>query len=163
MEIVRLLIEMRAVPTDPAEYRKAVEKIKARVARWPSAYASGMVVTEYKRAMGVLGKEPYINTPTAAAKTQPLLRPLARWYAEKWIDIRTGKPCGAVHTADYYPTCRPSKQITKQSPVIAAALTETQKRRMIAQKQTAQAATVHYSQTAAVRKKQRSPAQKRSR
>ncbi|MGB0958272.1 MAG: DUF5872 domain-containing protein [Litorivicinus sp.] len=39
-------------PTDPAKYARARAKVKARVKKWPSAYASGQVVQEYKRMGG---------------------------------------------------------------------------------------------------------------
>jgi hypothetical protein len=127
---------------DLKEYQKAVDKVKARVARWPSAYASGQVVQEYKRAMQAKGKPAYPPAPAADAP-----KPLARWYAEKWIDIKTGKPCGSVKTDNYYPTCRPSKRITESTPVTANQLTSADKRKMVAQKQKKREATVHYKET----------------
>lgn len=42
----------RAVPTDKAKYARARSKVKSRVKKWPSAYASGQVVQEYKRMGG---------------------------------------------------------------------------------------------------------------
>jgi hypothetical protein len=42
----------RNVPTDKAKYARAQAKVKARVKKWPSAYASGQVVQEYKRMGG---------------------------------------------------------------------------------------------------------------
>jgi|TARA_S200002703_G_scaffold85525_1_gene73792 hypothetical protein len=42
----------RNVPTDKAKYARATAKVKARVKKWPSAYASGQVVQEYKRMGG---------------------------------------------------------------------------------------------------------------
>jgi hypothetical protein len=134
-----------AVPTDLIEYQKAVAKVKARVARWPSAYASGQVVTEYKRAMTAKGKPAY-KDDVPRKRTR-----LARWYAEEWIDIATGKPCGSVHTEEYYPTCRPAKRITKQSPVVVTELSASARQRMVAQKQVAKEKTVKYADTQAVR------------
>lgn len=127
---------MKAVPTDLAEYKKAVRRVKSRVERWPSAYASGMVVKEYKRAMEAKGKRPY---STSVPKTGTDLR---RWFAEKWVDVRTGKPCGSVKNA--YPTCRPSKKVTKSTPRTVGTLTESQKRRMVQIKQRAKKKTASY-------------------
>tara|TARA_E500000081_G_C5830243_1_gene217443 strand:+ start:306 stop:479 length:174 start_codon:yes stop_codon:yes gene_type:complete len=42
----------KATPTDKAKYARAVSKVKSRVKKWPSAYASGQVVQEYKRMGG---------------------------------------------------------------------------------------------------------------
>lgn len=146
----------RATPTDPVEYKKAVEKVKARVARWPNAYASGQVVSEYKRAMHAKGKPAYIDD-VPRTKTN-----LARWYAEDWRDVATGKPCGSVHTSVYYPTCRPAKRITQSSPVPVSELNPSAIRRMVAQKQVAKERTVMYTETAHVREKSKSnPKQKR--
>lgn len=39
-------------PLNKALYAKAKAKVKARVAKWPSAYASGQLVQEYKRMGG---------------------------------------------------------------------------------------------------------------
>lgn len=136
-----------AVPADKVEYAKAVELVKSRVVRWPNAYASGMVVQEYKKAMAAKGKIAYLND---VPKSQT---GLARWYEEKWVDIKTGKPCGAVHTSSHYPTCRPSKKVTAKSPVIADALSDNDKKKMIRQKQAAKSTTVHYKETARPNKK----------
>ena len=42
----------RAVPTDPKKYARAKAKVKARVKVFPSAYASGQIVQEYKKMGG---------------------------------------------------------------------------------------------------------------
>ena len=89
-----------------SEYYKAVKYVKSRVNKWPSAYASGMVVKRYKNMMAKKGKQAY-SDDTHNKKL------LARWFKEKWIDIVTGKPCGSVN----YPICRPSKRITKNTPI----------------------------------------------
>lgn len=137
---------MSQVPANPKEYAKAVKLVKGRVARWPSAYASGQVVIEYKRAMAALGKPPY----HIQAKKQPIA-PLARWFAERWTDIRTGKPCGNAHDDNKYPTCRPAVKVSAATPVTLGELSKSQKTRMIAQKQQAGPATVHYRETKALR------------
>jgi len=138
-----------SIPADQKLYDKIKERVKARVDRWPSAYASGQVVQEYKAAMGKKGKAPY----TSAKPAEPKKTPLGRWYAEKWVDIKTGKPCGSVKTHDYYPTCRPAKRITAKTPVTAKELTPSQKAAMVAQKQKAKKHVVEYKQTKAVRAK----------
>jgi hypothetical protein len=129
---------MKAVPTDPAEYKKAVRRVKSRVERWPSAYASGMVVREYKRAMEAKGKKPY-STSVPKSKTA-----LTRWFKEKWVDVRTGKPCGSVRDQMMYPTCRPSRKISTSTPRTAGSLTASQKRKMIDIKQRAKKKTASY-------------------
>ena len=132
---------MSAVPADPALYRRVQNKVRARVDRWPSAYASGQVVHEYKSIMDSKGLEPYLDSKPAASTG------LHRWYRERWIDIATGKPCGSAKTATYYPTCRPSRRVTSKSPVTARELTPDQKKRMVRRKQRAGSRTVRYAQT----------------
>ncbi len=39
---------------------------------------------------------------------------LKRWTAEKWVDTRTGKPCGTGGKSEY---CRPSKRVSSKTPV----------------------------------------------
>ena len=37
---------------------------------------------------------------------------LRKWFGEKWVDIKTGKPCGRSSADDGsrpYPACRPSR------------------------------------------------------
>ena len=126
-------------PTDQKVYDAVVAKVKAAVQKWPSAYASGMVVKEYKRVMAELGRAPYLEAKGTEKKKTVDDTPLARWYKEMWVDIATGKPCGAVRGlgpgAGYYPTCRPSVRVSANTPVTVGELTAAQRRRAIAAKQ----------------------------
>lgn len=131
----------KAIPTDKNKWDNIVKKIKTKVKRWPSAYASGMVAKEYKKEMTELGKPPYKNKVT---KNETGLK---RWFDEKWIDIKTEKPCGAVHNKDYYPTCRPKIRINAKSPTTISELSKKEKASMIKQKQKAKSKTVYYKET----------------
>jgi hypothetical protein len=111
--------------TNTKLYNSIVEKVKKRVSRWPSAYASGQVVREYKAIMG----------DKAYRGPKPVKKGLDRWYKEKWVDIGTGKPCGSVKTSGYYPMCRPSKRITSKTPMTNKELTTAQKRKLVTLKQ----------------------------
>lgn len=130
-------------PTDPLLYNRIKEQVKASVNRWPSAYASGMVVKLYKDKMLELNKQPY-HPP---AKKDSSIKGLTRWFAEKWIDIKTNKECGSVRSSTYYPTCRPSRKIAPATPVTANELTSRDKYGMVQQKQEARKETVLYDQT----------------
>jgi hypothetical protein len=60
---------------------------------------------------------------------------LKRWFKEKWVDVRSGKPCGRqAGEKRGTPYCRPSKRVSKKTPVTAKELTPSQKRSRIAQK-----------------------------
>ena len=127
-----------STPKNPKIYANVVDKIKTSVKRWPSAYASGMVVKEYKRIMILRGEEPYETKQNKKGE----INPLVRWFKEKWIDIGTGKPCGAIHRKKelengYYPTCRPSVRISKNTPMLASEISDNEKRKLIAEKQIA--------------------------
>tara|TARA_Y100001951_G_C11174579_1_gene202304 strand:+ start:452 stop:658 length:207 start_codon:yes stop_codon:yes gene_type:complete len=52
-------------PTDPELYARVKRKVKARVKRWPSAYASAQLVQEYQRAGGGYT---VVNKPKAKSK-----------------------------------------------------------------------------------------------
>ncbi len=42
---------------------------------------------------------------------------LGKWFGEKWVDVKTGKPCGRSGKADKrgYPACRPAAAATKMT------------------------------------------------
>lgn len=96
---------------NPNLYRKAKKKIKSQVKVWPSAYASGMLVQEYKRLGGKYSGRKNTNTG------------VGRWYKEKWVNVCEKKgngkypPCGRENSKiKDYPYCRPSIRITKGTP-----------------------------------------------
>ena len=60
---------------------------------------------------------------------------LKRWFKEKWVDVRTGKPCGRTKGEKRgTPYCRPTKRISKKTPKTASEMTASEKRSRIAQK-----------------------------
>ena len=60
---------------------------------------------------------------------------LKTWFKEKWVDVRSGKPCGRRKGEKRgTPYCRPSKRVSKKTPATAGELTASQKRSRIAQK-----------------------------
>ena len=50
---------------------------------------------------------------------------LDRWFKEKWVDVKTGKPCGRQkgEKRKGYPACRPSKRVSKDTPKTAGEMT----------------------------------------
>jgi hypothetical protein len=54
---------------------------------------------------------------------------LDRWFAEKWVDVKTGKECGRQkgEKRKGYPACRPSKRITSETPKTASELSSAEK------------------------------------
>ena len=55
---------------------------------------------------------------------------LDRWFAEKWVDIKTGETCGRQKGEDRnYPACRPSKRVSSATPKTASELSSAEKER----------------------------------
>ena len=54
---------------------------------------------------------------------------LDRWFAEKWVDVKTGKECGRQkgEKRKGYPACRPSKRISSDTPKTASELSSAEK------------------------------------
>ena len=60
---------------------------------------------------------------------------LKRWFKEKWVDVRTGKPCGRTKgDGRSVPYCRPSKRISSETPKTASEMSSAEKRKKIAEK-----------------------------
>ena len=60
---------------------------------------------------------------------------LKRWFKEKWIDVRTGKPCGRTKgDGRGVPYCRPSKRISSKTPKTSGEMSAAEKRKKIREK-----------------------------
>ena len=75
------------------------KKVKAQYDVFPSARAS-QAIAKCRKESGSVRKS---SEGTS----------LKRWQAEKWVDTKTGKACGAGGSNEY---CRPTKRITSQTP-----------------------------------------------
>ena len=56
---------------------------------------------------------------------------LGRWFAEKWVDIKTGKPCGRSEGEERagYPACRPTKRVSEKTPKTTMEMSSAEKAR----------------------------------
>jgi len=55
---------------------------------------------------------------------------LDRWFKEKWVDVKTGKPCGRQKGEDRaYPACRPSKRVSNKTPKTTKEMSSAEKAR----------------------------------
>ena len=56
---------------------------------------------------------------------------LGRWFAEKWVDVKTGKPCGRKkgEKRKGYPACRPSKRVSSATPKTTGEMSKKEKSR----------------------------------
>lgn len=119
-------------PLDTSLYEQIKRQVKARVSSWPSAYASGQVVREYKRRGGRY----------AGAKLDT--GNLSRWYKEDWRNVcerdsrGSYKKCGAsssrVRQRSKYPYCRPSKRVSKSTPRTIGEMSSAELERMCRKK-----------------------------
>jgi hypothetical protein len=104
-------------------YNKVKSDAKKKFKVWPSAYASGWLVKEYKNRGGTYtGKKPSNDTG------------LKRWFSEKWINVcKLPKivTCGRPKTnlsswKKQYPYCRPRIRISSKTPTTSKELTSSQ-------------------------------------
>jgi hypothetical protein len=85
------------------------KKVKASYDVFPSARAS-QAITKCRKESGTVRKS---SEGTS----------LKRWQAEKWVDTRTNKPCGAGGSNEY---CRPTKRISSETPKTRSELSTSQ-------------------------------------
>lgn len=54
---------------------------------------------------------------------------LDRWFAEKWVDVKTGKACGRQEGEKRkgYPACRPSRRVNEDTPKTASELSSSER------------------------------------
>ena len=53
---------------------------------------------------------------------------LKRWFKEKWVDVKTGEPCGRKKgDGRPYPACRPSVKVDKKTPKTTGEMTKGEK------------------------------------
>jgi hypothetical protein len=103
-------------------YNKVKEEAKLKFKRWPSAYASGWLVREYKRRGGKYSGVKSVKVG------------LSRWFEEEWINVcklprvvACGRPKLSLSSwKKRYPYCRPRKRITNKTPVTASELSKNQ-------------------------------------
>ena len=84
-------------------------KVKSQYKVFPSARAS-QAIAKCRKASGNVKK-----TEKGTA--------LKRWGAEKWVDTKTGKACGAGGKNEY---CRPTKRVSSKTPVTKSEMSKSQ-------------------------------------
>jgi len=90
----------KSQPVNLRLYNRIKNEVKRKVKRWPSAYASGQLVRRYKSSGGK-----YTSRCSKFGK-------LDDWFAQKWVDVCTGRPCGRKAGENRkYPYCRPTRTV----------------------------------------------------
>ena len=60
---------------------------------------------------------------------------LKRWFKEKWVDVRTGKPCGRKKgDGRGVPYCRPSKRVSSKTVKTAGEMSSSEKAAKVREK-----------------------------
>ena len=60
---------------------------------------------------------------------------LKRWFKEKWVDVRTGKPCGRRKGEKRgVPYCRPSKRVSSKTVKTASEMSASEKAAKVREK-----------------------------
>lgn len=86
--------------------------------QFPSDAAATWFGKNYKQGTGVL--------PKNASGGQH--GGLDRWFAEKWVDVKSGKACGRQEGENRaYPACRPSKRVSSQTPKTSSEMSPAEK------------------------------------
>jgi hypothetical protein len=84
------------MPRDACYY-----KVKRQFQIWPSARASQALAKCRKHSGHVRVGERGLS--------------LKRWGSERWVNVKTGRPCGNSKDKNEY--CRPSKRVNAKTPV----------------------------------------------
>ena len=137
------MIGGKNIPIDEKLYNSIKKKVKAKfqkTSRWPSAYGSGFLVKEYKKAFKEKNgnKSPYKIEKNTNKKSKKIKKStkksrksvkksnknnLTRWFNEKWVNVckkKSGKyvPCGRKKSSiKKYPYCRPLHRINSGTPM----------------------------------------------
>jgi len=117
--------------TDAALHSRAVAAAKAKFKVWPSAYASGYVVQQYKR----MYKEKHGSTSGAFKGDDGEINEddLGKWFKEGWVRIGANGeimgPCGGRGEKEGKPKCLPEAK--------AQALSKEERQTIVARKRKA--------------------------
>lgn len=103
--------------TDEALHSRAVSAAKAKFKVWPSAYASGYVVQQYKQ----MYKKKHGSLSGAFKSDEQELHAddLEQWFKEKWVRIGANGeilgPCGGREEKEGKPKCLPESKVQAMS------------------------------------------------
>ena len=79
---------------------------------------------------------------------------LTRWFKEKWVDVKTGKPCGRSKGEKRgYPACRPSKRVSSKTPKTVGEMTAAEKARFKREKTSSKKITYQHRRKKTTKKR----------
>jgi len=137
-------------PVDTKLYAKTKRDAKERFDVWPSAYASGWLVKEYKRRFAEKhgkSKSPYVTAKGSRSSSRGSRGSLDRWFKEDWRNVcekdsrgrykKCGRRSGSSKAKDY-PYCRPRKRISSATPKTIEEMSSRELKEMCRKKERAQ-------------------------
>ena len=87
-------------------------KVKARYKVWPSVHTLQVLWLNVERLVQLTGATVKRRSDMGNVRKTEAGANLQRWFKEKWVDVRTGKPCGRQKgESRAYPYCRPSMRV----------------------------------------------------
>ena len=79
---------------------------------------------------------------------------LTRWFKEKWVDVKTGKPCGRSKGEKRgYPACRPSKRVSSKTPKTTSEMSASEKTRFKREKTSSKKITYQHRRKKTTKKR----------
>ena len=135
----------RPIPANPQLYARVKAEAKRKFNVYPSAYANGWLVKEYKRRGGKYKTSRSKSTSRSSRKYNSKSRKqkpksgLSRWFNEKWIDVcklprkvpcgRSRVPRSKSKSKKSYPYCRPLYRVSSKTPKTFSELSKKEIRR----------------------------------
>lgn len=117
----------------PLGVRPTLEQIKNTALEQPKGIKGYNKLVKEDYPWGV---SPYIPTKKSGGQYGGL----DRWFAEKWVDVKTGKDCGRQEGESRagYPACRPSKRVNSQTPKTSSEMSSAEKAKFKSSKTSSQ-------------------------
>jgi hypothetical protein len=117
----------------PLGTRPTLEQIKNTALQQPNGMKGYNKLVKEDYPWGV---SPYIPTKEQGGQYGGL----DRWFAEKWVDVKTGKDCGRQEGESRagYPACRPSKRVNSQTPKTSSEMSSAEKAKFKSSKTSSQ-------------------------
>jgi hypothetical protein len=128
---------MKPTPTNKTLYEKIKNQARKKFKVFPSAYASGWIVREYKKQGGKYLGSSRSNSGSRKSRRSKSVDGLKRWFEEEWINVcelprivKCGRPkLSPRNWMKNYPYCRPLKRINKSTPKTARELSKSELKR----------------------------------
>lgn len=123
----------KSIPINKALYNRIKNEIKKKYTVWPSAYASGHLVKQYKAKGG--------KYKCNFGQKSNFGQGLNQWFNEKWVNVckprgKSYEKCGRTKsTKKNYPYCRPLRRVNSKTPTTVKELSKSKINELCKKKQ----------------------------